>query len=182
MRKCARMKKTQTGTQAQREGSKQRFHVLPRRRRFPKSCKTKAAGLQLFMHACDFSFFLFSFFPRPVSRAHKEQLGSTREQPTQWFLFKGHFPSKKKKETAPPVALEAVMNLRRGHKTCSTPASERLLRKAFPASQRLTFKKSANHSFQAPSVTPLMCGGTFFHICCCLFLFYYKVQAIFYII
>lgn len=99
------MKKTQMGTQAQREGSKQRFHVLPRRRRFPKSCKTKAAGLQLFMRACDFSFFLFSFSPAPVSRAHKEQLGSTREQPTQWFLFKGHFPSKKKKGNGAPCGV-----------------------------------------------------------------------------
>lgn len=176
MRKCARMKKTQTGTQAQREGSKQRFHVLPRRRRFPKSCKTKAAGLQLFMHACD-----FSFFPPPSAALTKSSLGQQGSSLHNGFYLKDT-SRQKKKETAPPVALEAVMNLRRGHKTCSTPASERLLRKAFPASQRLTFKKSANHSFQAPSVTPLMCGGTFFHICCCLFLFYYKVQAIFYII
>lgn len=152
------MKKTQTGTQAQREGSKRRFHVLPRRRRFPKSCKAKAACMASIIHARLWFFHLF-FSRQPCSqRAAWVNKGAAYAMVFIWRTR----PLKNRKRRR--LWCGSGNEFCDGDtKTRSTPASERLLPKVFPAGQRLTFQnKSANHSFQAPSVTPWRATTLFF--------------------
>lgn len=150
MKKMCPHEKDTNGDAGTKRRKQTAFSCPPTSPAFSKELQSQSC-LHGFNYSCTLVIFP-SFFFFPVSRAHKEQsLGQQGSSLRNGFYFEGHFPSKIGNGAA--CGVEAVMNF--DTKTRSTPAWERLLPKVFPASQRLTFKKkSANHSFQAPSVTP----------------------------